>query len=141
MRLSDCSKSERALFAVGVVLVVLGVLLVFGIYTSWWSSMIMWLRRASRIALPLGLIALGVYVVQGARNHAFDHLFDGSSQRQQVLERSGDDSRIAGVCGGIAQYFGIESTFVRVIAVLMAFASPLFALIAYAALVLVIPHQ
>jgi phage shock protein C len=32
------------------------------------------------------------------------------------------DSKIAGVCGGIGEYFDIDPTFVRIIAVVMAFA-------------------
>ena len=31
------------------------------------------------------------------------------------LKRSATDNKIAGVCGGIAEYFGIDSTIVRVL--------------------------
>lgn len=33
-----------------------------------------------------------------------------------------DDKKIAGVCGGIAEYFGINSTIVRIIAVIFTLA-------------------
>ncbi|MEA3189720.1 MAG: phage shock protein [Thermoplasmata archaeon] len=36
--------------------------------------------------------------------------------------RSKTDRRIAGVCGGLARYFGIDATLVRVLAVLSIFA-------------------
>lgn len=37
------------------------------------------------------------------------------------LTLSAEDKKIAGVCGGIAQYFDIDPTLVRVIAVVLAF--------------------
>jgi len=36
------------------------------------------------------------------------------------LQRSATDRKIAGVCGGVAEYFGIDSTFVRIAAVVLA---------------------
>jgi phage shock protein PspC (stress-responsive transcriptional regulator) len=38
------------------------------------------------------------------------------------LYRSRVNSKIAGVCGGLGEYFGIDPTFVRIIAVLLIFA-------------------
>lgn len=42
------------------------------------------------------------------------------SGKQLVLSDS--DKKIAGVCGGIAKYFGIDSTLVRIIAVIFTLA-------------------
>lgn len=36
------------------------------------------------------------------------------------LTRSSTDKKIAGVCGGLAEYFGIDSTLVRLLFVLVA---------------------
>ncbi len=38
------------------------------------------------------------------------------------LRKSYNDKKISGVCGGIAEYFGIDSTFVRLALVLFSFA-------------------
>ena len=38
-----------------------------------------------------------------------------SSLRSKLLSRSSTDSQIAGVCGGIAEYFGVDATIVRLI--------------------------
>jgi phage shock protein C len=38
------------------------------------------------------------------------------------LVLSGEDKKIAGVCGGIAKYFGIDSTIVRIAAVVFTLA-------------------
>jgi phage shock protein PspC (stress-responsive transcriptional regulator) len=40
--------------------------------------------------------------------------------RGQGLARSETDKQIAGVCGGIGEYFGVDSTIVRLMAVVLA---------------------
>jgi phage shock protein PspC (stress-responsive transcriptional regulator) len=47
---------------------------------------------------------------------------DGSASNVTVrrLERSTTDRKIAGICGGLADYFGIDSTVVRIAAVVLA---------------------
>lgn len=44
--------------------------------------------------------------------------YSGSPMRRLTL--SATDKKIAGVCGGIAEYFNIDPTLVRVITVLLA---------------------
>jgi phage shock protein C len=43
-----------------------------------------------------------------------------SSRPVRRLTLSANDKKIAGVCGGIADYFGVDPTLVRVIAVIFA---------------------
>lgn len=64
--------------------------------------------------------------------------FKKGSDILKKLYRSETDRRIAGVCGGIAEYFGIDSTIVRLIWVFVAlwFGA---GLIAYLIAALVIP--
>lgn len=45
----------------------------------------------------------------------------GGAYVQKRLMRSSVDSKIAGVCGGIAEYFGVDSTIVRLIWVVAIF--------------------
>ena len=125
-------------FAAGAVLAVVGVALLFGAYTSWLALLLSWVRRVSRVAVPIALIAAGAYVVWGARNGRFDRFADHMGTGRGVLIRSSSDRRVAGVCGGIAQYFGIESMFVRTVAVLLGLASPLLTLIVYGVLAAVL---
>ena len=54
----------------------------------------------------------------GARQHAAPA---GPARAARRLMRSSVDSKIAGVCGGIAEYFEIDSTLVRLIWVLLVF--------------------
>ena len=59
---------------------------------------------------------------------------------QKKLYRSETDKKIAGVCGGIAAYFGIDSTIVRLIWVLaVVFAG--VGLLAYIIAALVMPVE
>jgi phage shock protein C len=44
---------------------------------------------------------------------------NGPSRTSKRLMRSTSDRKIAGVCGGIAEYFDIDSTFVRLVWVLL----------------------
>lgn len=141
MRFSECSKSERIQIVVGAIIVLFGVLLLLGLYASWWAAMLSWLRFASRLALPVALIAVGIYTVRRARQGGLDHFFTANGARGGYLSRSESDYRIAGVCGGIAQYFGIESMFVRLVAVLLGLASPLLMLIAYGVLAAALGHN
>jgi phage shock protein C len=42
-----------------------------------------------------------------------------SAPQQKRLTRSRDDRMISGVCGGIAEYFGVDSTLVRILVVVL----------------------
>jgi len=56
------------------------------------------------------------------------------------LFRSKDDRVIAGVCGGIAQYLGIDPTIIRIIFVLI-FLTEGFGLMLYLILWVVVPEE
>lgn len=58
------------------------------------------------------------------------------------LYRSKTDVKISGVCGGIAEYLGIDSTIVRVLWVLGSFLTALmFGLLLYVVCVFIIPED
>jgi phage shock protein C len=58
------------------------------------------------------------------------------------LYRSPDDKMIAGVCGGIAEYFGWDPTLVRVGYVLLSMSSVFFpGIIAYLVMMVIIPER
>lgn len=65
-----------------------------------------------------------------------------SSQNQspQKLYRSRDNRIIAGVCGGLGEYFGIDPTWVRLIFILLFFAGGAAFLI-YIILWLIVPSK
>ncbi len=59
---------------------------------------------------------------------------------QKKLSRSPSDKMLAGVCGGVAAYFGIDSTLVRLAFVLLSIFSAAFpGIIVYIIAVVVMP--
>jgi len=56
------------------------------------------------------------------------------------LYRSRSDRMIWGVCGGLAEYFNIDPTIVRIIAVLLIFANGL-GILAYLLMAIVVPLE
>jgi len=63
---------------------------------------------------------------------------DGMTKR---LYRSKKDRKIAGVCGGLAEYFDIDPTLVRVIAVILLLPGGLPGLLLYVILWAVVPEN
>jgi phage shock protein C len=59
---------------------------------------------------------------------------------QNKLFRSRSDRMIAGVCGGLGQYLGVDSTIVRIIAVILAL-SPGPGLLIYILLAVIMPEE
>lgn len=60
--------------------------------------------------------------------------------RGERLTRSRRDKKIGGVCGGLAEYLGIDATIIRIIFVVLALtAGP--GLLLYAALWLILPLE
>ena len=62
--------------------------------------------------------------------------------RTRRLERSGTDRQIAGVCGGLGVYLGLDSTLVRILWIVLSIVpgAILFGLLAYLAAWLIIPQ-
>ena len=58
---------------------------------------------------------------------------------EKKLYRSRTDKKICGVCAGLAQYFGLDVTIMRLIAVLLALFGP--GLLVYLVCALVIPEE
>lgn len=57
------------------------------------------------------------------------------------LYRSKNNSMLAGVCGGIAEYFNADPTVVRLLAVLLLLVFNIGAVIAYLIMIIVVPLE
>jgi phage shock protein PspC (stress-responsive transcriptional regulator) len=62
---------------------------------------------------------------------------------ERRLMRSTTDRKIAGVCGGLAEYFGVEATPIRVLWVVVSLIPPVFCagVVAYVAAWLILPKS
>ena len=58
---------------------------------------------------------------------------------EKKLYRSKTDKKLAGVCGGVAKYFAIDPTIIRLIWVILSLCAP--GVIAYIICALVIPEE
>ena len=72
------------------------------------------------------------------RKRATNAIAKRARRRTKRLYRSRQDKMIAGVCGGLAEYFDIDPVFVRIVAVLLLFANGV-GFIAYVVAWLLIP--
>ena len=60
---------------------------------------------------------------------------------KKLYRTEGDNAKIAGVCGGLAEYFGIDPTIVRLLTVLLCLGSLSALLIVYIIGIFVIPKK
>ena len=59
----------------------------------------------------------------------------------RYLRRSRSDRRIAGVCGGLGTYFGVDSTVIRILFVLLALPGGIPGTLLYLILWVVMPEE
>lgn len=138
-RLNDYPARQRTMFWLGAVLVGIGLL---GVVARWftvdvWRVFVGALGVFFNALFPLAVIGLGAYLIWAYFNGG---LKSAHGNRTESLHRSATNARIAGVCGGIAEYYGIDPTIVRVCVLLLFLASPPLMLLIYLLLALVIPR-
>ena len=57
------------------------------------------------------------------------------------LRRTPDDKMLGGVCGGLAKYFGLDSTLVRVAYTLLSIFTAFSGVLVYIVLLLIMPEE
>lgn len=122
----------------GLVLIVLALLLLFA-WPRWmghlFSAAIAWMIVPG-LLLAIGLgILLGVLLTRARDGMA------GAASNRGPLYRSRDSRILAGVCGGLAKYFNLDPTVVRLLWVLFSLASLGLALLVYIIMILVVPEE
>lgn len=91
---------------------------------------------------PVFLIILGFYILLRKPVHTVEVTGkEVSAETVGRVFRSKKDKKIAGVCGGLAEYFNIDPSIIRVIWVLGTFASIGLGILAYVILALVLPEK
>lgn len=132
----------RAVYVViGVVLIVIGIALLGGLpifgWTAPWGVAREITREIRRIGWPLAVIALGVLIIVYSRRPGAQ-----LPSRDARLVRSREKKVLAGVLGGVSDYFSVDVMLLRVGYVLLALVldawGPL--LIAYIVAAIIVPE-
>lgn len=136
---SHYPKSTQVAIIVGAGCVLFGIWRLFGVAFGfgWWAVIQKTIGTVLSYLWPVALICSGVYVVWAARSGRLKGV--ANVDWKKPFGRSVTDRRIAGVCGGIAQFLGVDSTFVRVLAVILFVVAPPFTVLAYVAAAIFAP--
>lgn len=129
-----------AAVVLGVALIALGLFNLAGNVVPYeiWQRIGDLIHLVWRVVWPCALVAAGGFLLWASRRGKLAGFV--SAQPRGPFRRSLTDKRFLGVCGGIAYYFGVDSTVVRVIAVILLVMSPPTAVFAYLLIALVIPR-
>jgi phage shock protein C len=143
------SSKKNSLFW-GILLMGVGIALFLNnMGVSWWHP---WWWFDKDMFLSVLLILVGVAFLWGGRNSLSNSA--GAAPRSESpagnvphgqtprrLYRSFQDSKLFGVCGGLGEYFGIDSTIVRILVLVGAFASGGAIVLGYLIMAIVVPKQ
>jgi phage shock protein C len=144
----------------GVFLILVGATVLF-INLGWLAGFDWWSLSGS-VVLPVLMIAAGMFVIFGVRSKGAGAAapVSGAGPAGETgtgdaagmaaapampaikeLRRSIRNRKLFGVCGGLGEYFGIDPTIVRLIAVALVFASFGWMLLVYLALGILMPEE
>ncbi|HXX62873.1 MAG TPA: PspC domain-containing protein [Bacteroidota bacterium] len=135
----------------GILLIAVGGIWFLGnmgvpIWHHWW-----WM--AWDFVLPIVLILAGVAFMHGGRNSLTTPAAatgapppgpqeaPHAAVRPNRLYKSRREKKIAGVCGGLAEYFSMDPTIIRLLFIIALFASFGFVLLFYLIMVIVVPKE
>lgn len=140
----------------GIILITLGIILLLtniGLFPlfdwfEWWD-IFSWGTMVSIIIIVLGVLLVFNYfntkdiVTEPKSENEITQEAEEPLPRSaaKVLRRSINDKKLAGVCGGLAEYLEIDSTIVRLIFVLITLGSFGLGLFLYIILALVMPQS
>ncbi len=133
----------------GIVLIVFGALLLlddynFPLHFNAWRF---FHHFDFGILFSILFLGLGIYLLMNRDNEKGDlsRMISEKIKRPAndlKLTRSVSERKIAGVCGGLANYFNVDVAFVRIAYILLAFATAFFVAIAlYIVLIIAIPEE
>lgn len=135
-RFPEYSRSAQAGFVIGLIMVLFGIarLITMGYGPSWWTSLVTITLQTFGYLWPMALMTMGGVLLWAGMTHQLDTVIERRFNRP--LRASSQDVRIAGVCGGLAEFSGLSSVLVRVLFVLLFFVFPWFGVALYLVLLI-----
>jgi phage shock protein PspC (stress-responsive transcriptional regulator) len=124
----------------GVVLVVLGIFFLLNRFDFFYFRFYNPWSYTWRYVWPLIIIAFGIFLIikkpfVGSKKTA------AKAVEKRKLMRSKKDRMLSGICGGMGEYFNLDSSLVRIGWVLLAIVSGGLAVLAYIVLIFIIPEE
>lgn len=129
-------RTGKGRFWWGMLLIIMGVFLWGSKYTFIYWPIIPGVHIHSRDLVPFALVLVGIYILYVFGRHTRTERATGG----KWLYRSRTDRKVAGVCGGIAEYYNVDPTLVRVLWVGGAFFY-LASVLLYLVLMVVLPEK
>ncbi|MGA7162102.1 MAG: PspC domain-containing protein [Bacteroidota bacterium] len=133
----------------GIALIIGGAIVLFS-NLGFFSFFHMWDISWS-LVFPILLILLGmaiIYYRQAERMPAGEQPVDSQGEQApppaapyRTFRRSRTDKKLWGVCGGLAKYFTIDSTLMRLLYIILCLASFGAGVVLYVTLVLIVPYE
>ncbi len=143
------SRSTNARKLFGIALIIGGAIVLFS-NLGLFSFLHMWDISWS-LVFPILLILLGmaiIYYRQAERAPAAEQSADFQAEQPlspappyRTFRRSRTDKKLGGVCGGLAKYFSIDSTLLRLLYIILCLASFGAGIVLYITLVLLVPYE
>jgi len=123
----------------GFALIILGLLLLAA-WPGWCAAVIP--MAVFSFAMPGFLLAVGLGLLLGwLLTRSRSSTTESPKRDASRLYRSRDHRMLAGICGGLGEYFNLDPTIVRILWVLFAVASLGIALLLYVILIVIIPEE
>ncbi len=131
-------EARGAYVVIGVVLIVVGLGLLAGVpLFGWsWGALSNVMREVRQVGWPLAVVLLGVAIIVYSRRPGAR-----LPSKEARLTRSRDKKMIAGVFGGLSDYFGVDVTVLRIAFLAVAFLFDLWGpfIVGYIAAAVIVP--
>ncbi len=145
----SAAKNQTLWLIIGGLLILCGIAYLFdnfSIFPYGWYNMYHW-NIDWDLTWPIILVAAGVfYIIYVSKNKKSEDVKTTKEAKVETngkkLKRSLVDRKLAGVCGGLADYFNLDPTIVRVLyGVVTILTSIIFGIIVYIIMAIVVPEE
>lgn len=156
--ISSTKQNRNTSVLIGSILIIIGIYLLMGYFTPFWFPFDFYWNWVYnwRLFWPVLLILIGAFYIwyvssrppETAEGVAPKSEFQkentmttSETHHKNRLYRSFTNKKIAGVCGGLGDYFGIDPTWIRLGWLFISLFQPPAGIIAYIVMVIVVPYE
>jgi len=127
----------------GILLIVVGLVLLINAYVPQYQHLWFWWRPMGRVLWPLFLVVIGLWILgkQLHKSTMEQEQRAATAGARKKLYRSSSERMVAGVCGGLADFWRADPSIVRIIWVLVTLASAGLGILAYVIMWILLPEK